>query len=163
MKKTIKLPLATSAVFSNAEISHVWITPADNEQGYKATYSLLGLEAEQDFDTLSPEQVVELAKEYGPNWEEEYNMWIGDKVYVLDSPRYPGTIQEIEAIRHEYFWTSVDENGNDLDEGIFNKDDIGVTIFTDKTSFKEALQKKYEHETEFQKQMIYDILAELYN
>ena len=88
---------------------------------------------------------------------------IGDKVYILGSPRYPALVQWVDPERREYDWISYDENGEEYDEGTFDEDDLGVTVFEDKSAFKEALQKKYESETEFQKEMIHNILAELYN
>lgn len=170
MKKTIRLPLTTAVTFENpeypdclAEISYAYISGADNEQGYEVTYNWEGWPDEPGMGTLTDEEVAELIKEHGPHWEEEYSHWIGDKVYVLDSPRYPAIIQGIDADRHGYDWTSYDEDGEEFDEGTFYEDDLGITVFDDKSSFKDALQKRYEHETEFQKEMIHDILAELYN
>lgn len=170
MKKTIRLPLTPQATFVNpenpdwmAEISYVYISGADNEQGYDVTYNWESWPDEPGMGTLTDEEVAELIKEHGPHWEEEYSHWIGDKVYVLDSPSYPAIIQGIEAERHGYDWTSYDEDGEEYDEGTFYEEDLGVTVFDDKSSFKDALQKKYEHETEFQKEMIREILAELYN
>lgn len=170
MRKTIRLPLTTSVVFEHpedpdalAEISCVYISGADNEQSYEVTYNWEGWPDEPGMGTLTEEEVSELIAKEGPHWEEEYSHWIGDRVYILDSPRYPAIIQGIEAERHEYDWTSYDEDGEEYDEGTFYEDDLGVAVFDDKALFKEALQKRYEHETEFQKEMIHDILAELYN
>ena len=170
MRKTIRLPLTTSAVFQNpqypddlAEISYAYISGADNEQGYEVTYNWEGWSDGPGMGMLIDEEVAELVKEHGSHWEEEYSHWIGDKVYVLDSPRYPAVIQGIDADRHGYDWMSYDEDGEEFDEGTFYEDDLDITVFDDKSSFKEALQRRYEHETEFQKEMIHDILAELYN
>ena len=74
MKKTIKLPLTTSATFENpeypdclAEISCAYISGADNEQGYEVTYNWEGWPDEPGMGTLTDEEVAELIKEHGPH------------------------------------------------------------------------------------------------
>lgn len=60
MKKTIRLPLTPSATFVNpenpdwmAEISYVYISGADNEQGYEFTYNWESWPGEPGMGTLT--------------------------------------------------------------------------------------------------------------
>ena len=148
MKKKITLPLTTTATFQNpddpnilAEISRVMIEKADNKQGYAIVYDWESWPDEPGAGTLTEEQITELAKEHGQHWEDEYACWVGDKVYILDSPDYPAIIQSIDADRHEYTWISYDEDGEEYDEGDFCEDDLGSIVFEDEEEFKDALDE----------------------